>query len=182
MAHDVRSPHIFVDGPGHTASGDEVMDNFDAIWAAIDTLVAPGTIRLSGTASPETGWLLCNGAEVSRTTYATLFGKLGTAFGTGDGSTTFNLPDLRGRVPVGPDGAAGRLTANDARGNASGEEKHALANSEMAQFLTNFAGAGFASLTPGAGVDILTNGTAGATGSPHNNMQPYQVVSYFIKT
>ena len=44
------------------------------------------------------GWLLCNGAAVSRTTYAALFAKIGTTFGAGDGSTTFNLPDFRGRT------------------------------------------------------------------------------------
>ena len=44
-----------------------------------------------------TGWLKANGAAISRTTYATLFAAIGTTFGSGDGSTTFNLPDLRGR-------------------------------------------------------------------------------------
>lgn len=44
MAHDVRSPHIFVDGPGNTASGDQVMDNFDSLWVARDALAQPGRI------------------------------------------------------------------------------------------------------------------------------------------
>ena len=47
------------------------------------------------------GWLLCNGAAVSRTTYAALFAKLGTRHGAGDGSSTFNLPDMRDRYPIG---------------------------------------------------------------------------------
>ena len=57
-----------------------------------------GTIQAYGGASsaiPQ-GWLYCNGAAVSRTTYAELFAVIGTSFGTGDGSTTFNIPDLRG--------------------------------------------------------------------------------------
>ena len=58
-------------------------------------------LQYAGGAAP-TGWLLCRGQEVSRTgTYAALFGVVGTAYGVGDGSTTFNLPDLQGRIPVG---------------------------------------------------------------------------------
>lgn len=54
----------------------------------------------SGSVAP-TGWLLCDGSAVSRTTYSTLFSLIGTQHGAGDGSTTFNVPDFRGRVPVG---------------------------------------------------------------------------------
>ena len=53
-----------------------------------------------GTAAP-TGWLICDGTAVSRATYAALFAIVATAFGVGDGSTTFNLPDLRQRFPLG---------------------------------------------------------------------------------
>ena len=59
--------------------------------------VPPGMIMsFPGTTIPD-GWLLCNGAAVSRTIYATLFAAIGTKYGTGDGSTTFNLPNLAGR-------------------------------------------------------------------------------------
>lgn len=62
------------------------------------------------------GWALCYGQAVSRTTYAALFALIGTTWGAGDGSTTFNLPDLRGRVSAGADAmggaAANRLTSN----------------------------------------------------------------------
>lgn len=88
--------------------------------------------------SPPTGtWLLCDGRAISRATYVDLFTIIGTTFGTGDGSTTFNIPDLRGRVGAGPDdmgtaaGSANRLTAADALGNASGAEKHTLTTGEM---------------------------------------------------
>ena len=53
------------------------------------------------------GFLDCDGAEVSRTTYDRLYARIGTIFGEGDGSTTFNLPDLRGRVPMGSGQGAG---------------------------------------------------------------------------
>lgn len=62
---------------------------------------AVGTIAAYGGATPPVGALLCNGAEVSRTTYADLFSVVGTAYGAGDGATTFNLPDLRQRFPLG---------------------------------------------------------------------------------
>ena len=53
------------------------------------------------TATPPTGWLICDGSAISRTTYADLFAVLSTAYGIGDGTTTFNLPDFRGRFPFG---------------------------------------------------------------------------------
>ena len=58
-------------------------------------------ITYAGSTAPE-GWLLCDGSAVSRDTYATLFGVIGTTYGSGDGSTTFNVPDLSGRVAIGP--------------------------------------------------------------------------------
>ncbi|MBN3010378.1 tail fiber protein, partial [Ruthenibacterium lactatiformans] len=59
-------------------------------------------IPFAGAAAP-TGWLLCQGQAISRTTYAQLFSVIGTTYGSGDGKTTFNLPDMRGRVAVGSD-------------------------------------------------------------------------------
>ena len=64
-------------------------------------LIPSGTIVAYGAASAPTGWLLCDSSAVSRTTYARLFAVIGTTFGTGDGSSTFNLPDLRDKVPLG---------------------------------------------------------------------------------
>jgi microcystin-dependent protein len=63
-----------------------------------------GTVTDSGAQEVPTsgsGWLYCNGAAVSRTTYDDLFAQIGTTYGVGDGSTTFNLPDMRGRFPIG---------------------------------------------------------------------------------
>jgi len=77
---------------------------------------------------PDDTDLLCDGATVSRTQYAALFDAIGTAYGTGDGSTTVRVPDLRGRVPV---GAAVRFDANDALGQAGGAERVSLATSEL---------------------------------------------------
>lgn len=77
-----------------------------------------GTIKMfAGSVAPD-GWLLCNGQAVSRTTYSKLFNVIGTTYGEGDGSTTFNVPDLRGRTPVG----VGTGTASDATAHTLGQK------------------------------------------------------------
>jgi len=72
---------------------------------SVDGNPSGAIIAYGGTSAPS-GWLLCDGSAVSRTTYATLFAAIGIAYGSGDGSTTFNLPDLRGRFARGVDGTA----------------------------------------------------------------------------
>jgi microcystin-dependent protein len=76
--------------------------------AAVQEALTPAgsLMPYAGTTAPS-GWLLCFGQEVSRSTYAALFAVAGTAYGAGDGSTTFNLPDLRGRVIAGQDDMGG---------------------------------------------------------------------------
>ena len=81
-------------------------------------IIAPffaGFIQMFAGATAPTGWLLCNGAAISRTTYARLFAVIGTTYGAGDGSTTFNLPDFRDRFPVG----AGTTYARNSKGGAA---------------------------------------------------------------
>ena len=70
------------------------------------------------------GYLECDGTAVSRTDYAELFSVIGTTYGNGDGSTTFNLPDMGGRVPMG-------VSVNHILGSMGGEETHALEESEI---------------------------------------------------
>jgi microcystin-dependent protein len=86
-----------------------------ATTAFVQTNGSPtGGLMMWPTATPPTGWLLCNGQAVSRATYSVLFAILGTAFGVGDNSTTFNLPNYTNRVPVG----AGGLYATAATGGS----------------------------------------------------------------
>ncbi len=80
----------------------------------------PGLIQAYAGPSAPAGWLLCDGSAVSRTMYADLYAVVGDAYGAGDGSTSFNLPDLRGRVPMGVDGSANRIPSNNALGNSGG--------------------------------------------------------------
>lgn len=86
-------------------------------WRHLGTPV--GAIQMLGGGATPAGWLLCNGAAVSRTTYAALFAQIGTAHGAGDGTTTFNVPDMRGRYPrgvaaSGTGDAVGETFGNDA--------------------------------------------------------------------
>lgn len=84
----------------------------------------PGLIEpFAGTVIP-TGYLLCDGSAVSRSTYATLYAVIGDTFGAGDGETTFNLPDLGGRVPLG-------MSQGHALGTTGGRETVTLTESEL---------------------------------------------------
>lgn len=78
----------------------------DNMWAAVEGVPA-GAVMNFARNTPPTGWLKANGAAVSRTTYAALFAAIGTTFGVGDGSTTFNLPDLRAEFQRGWDDGRG---------------------------------------------------------------------------
>lgn len=140
-------------------------------------------LQFAGTSAP-TNWLLCDGALISRTTYADLFSAIGTTYGAGDGSTTFKLPDLRGRVPVGAGQGSG-LT-NRTMAQSSGAETHTLSVSEIPSHShdlplqsTGPAGGGFLAGYPSTGTGIVSSTTGG--GQAHNNMQPYLVVNHIIK-
>lgn len=91
-------------------------------------LTPPGFISAHGSSTVPTGWLLCDGTAISRTTYADLFAIIGTTFGVGNGTTTFNIPDLAGRVPVGVDGTTQRITTaicgiDGVIGSAGGDQR-----------------------------------------------------------
>lgn len=161
-------------------------------------------VPYAGSSTP-TGWLRCDGQAVSRTTYAALFAALGSGgspYGLGDGSTTFNVPDLRGRVVAGEDqgNATGRLAGGvsgsvnaGTRGNVGGTEAHVLTVAQLPTHTHTF------SVTKGLGdsgldenrlrVGGTTSGTAYAgttdgagSGTTHNNVQPTIVLIYIIKT
>ena len=156
-------------------------------------------IAFAGSSSPS-GWLACDGSLVSRTTYADLFAAIGTAYGAGDGSTTFKLPDLVGRVPVGEDTGGTRVTANNNRGQSAGAETHKHAATGLTVALSgntadNSSTKQLASST-GANAVVahdahrhnLTGGTATAAATvgggtaQGNGLQPYQIFRYIIKT
>ena len=166
----------------------------------------PGFIIQYAASSAPSGWLLCDGSAVSRTTYSALFAIISTSYGSGNGSTTFNVPDLRGRVPVGFGQGSG-LT-NRSIANTGGAETHTLTTSEMPSHSHSVYDPGHSHAMPGnylrwAGGDRTAGGggdfggkfgdytgssgtgislyNAGGGGS-HNNMQPFVVVNFVIKT
>lgn len=196
-----------------------------------------GTIVQWPGATAPANWLIADGSAVSRTTYASLFAAIGVQYGSGDGSTTFNLPNLKGRVAVGLDSSQ---TEFNTLGEVGGAKTHTLTVSEMpshthASTLTNATvassshnhglAAGYAligagtslvgrektvpswtfnkvhgSSGAGSGNYTLATELAGTTDSPsatttvgitnasvgsdgaHNNLQPYIVLNYIIKT
>lgn len=144
-----------------------------------------------GTVAP-TGWLLCDGSAVDRITYGPLFTLLGTTYGVGDGSTTFNLPDFRGRVPVGLDNMGGssanRVTAVEAdslNSTGGGEENHTLTVNEMPshRHIVNNSSDTRASggSNTGPGSNGSTNSSYQGGDAAHNNMQPWLPVAWIIK-
>lgn len=164
------------------------VQGFDvAVSTAVAAAIVPsGTVLATARATAPTGYLLCDGSLVSTTTYAALFAAIGHVYNAGvdPGGGNFKLPDFRGRVPVGVDGAAARLAANDALGNTAGAEKHQLVTAELPNHTHGLAAQGVAAggttIYAGAGSANPTAGTGGDT--PHNNMQPYQVVNWMVKT
>ncbi len=172
----------------------------DLTAAVRNSLVPPGTIVAFGGNEAPAGWRLCDGAAVPREgMYQALFRAAGTTYGPGDNTTTFNLPDLRGRAAVGAGTGMG-LTARP-MGRAFGEEQHALTVAEMPAH--NHGGTSGVNSTPvwhdRGGQNYFTNQmvapAAGANqsiphthvipweggGAPHENMQPSLVVNYIIK-
>lgn len=109
---DAGNLEIDTISPGYTDNGSEVGDiviirpvtewaNRIANLLTMNAVNPPGIVAPYAGASAPDYWLLCDGSAVSRTDYADLFDAIGTTFGSGDGSTTFNVPDLRSRVPLG---------------------------------------------------------------------------------
>ena len=95
---------------GSLGSGNPTSVSYGIISAtntSLPSVVPTGTILMTGGASADSGYLICNGTAYSRTTYSALFTKIGTAFGVGDGSSTFNIPNLQAKFPLGKSGSHG---------------------------------------------------------------------------
>lgn len=159
----------------------------------------PGTVLPYAGASAPTGYLLCYGQAVSRTTYATLFAIIGETYGAGDASTTFNVPDLRGRFPLGKDNMGG-VSANrvtdtdaDALGGADGDETkdlthtHTIAHTHTVTPNSGSVSSG-ATSSPWAvaetwttsGVSSANSGSGGS--ATQDIMPPFITLNYIIKT
>lgn len=114
-----------------TISNLNVTNNVTLPPGALPSGIPTGSLMPYAGSSAPTDWLLCDGSAVSRTTYVDLFTVIGTVYGSGDGFSTFNIPDMRGRTPFGVDNGAGRVTSNNTLGQSSGSQSHTLSVSEI---------------------------------------------------
>lgn len=158
-----------------------------------------GEIRIFAGNFAPAGWMFCDGAELPISENETLFQLIGTTYG-GDGQSTFNLPDLRGRLPIHSDANNGPLPMQI--GTAAGVESVTLTANEMPNhshgtlastdnaspgftaatgFLAKTAGANVYALSGGGNGNMMVNRGVPAGGSqPHENMAPYLCVNYII--
>ena len=168
--------------------------------------VLAGFIQMYGAASAPTGWLLCNGAAVSRSTYATLFALIGTTYGAGDGSSTFNVPDMRDKFPVG----SGSTYALNATGGSADstlpshthtatsvvtDPGHSHREGASVEFGTTSSvsgttrnsgsdggGKNFQTFTATTGITVATTNSTAGTSATNTNLPPYRGINFIIKT
>ncbi len=129
-----------------------------------------GAMMLWQTATAPSGWLICNGAAVSRATYADLFSVIGTTNGAGDGSTTFNLPDFRDRLPIGL--GASIATSLGATGGAA---TRTISQANLPNYSLTVTDAGHTHTFTGAAHNhAITDAghTHTFTGTAHNHTSP----------
>ena len=190
---------------GENGWGTLVNENFDKIDMASSVT---GAIQLFAGSSAPNGWLICNGQAISRTTYAALFAVIGTTYGVGDGSTTFNVPNLvnktvRGSNSLGKTGGADTITLSTANlpahthgagsysavSNGAHTHTYALSTSSAVSKVT---------LNTGLFGTVTTNGTTSSSGAHTHTVSgtsdstgsgsavtitnPYVMLHYIIKT
>lgn len=202
-------------GEGNAIDADQVNAEFNTLFDILDGgldvdnflshIIPSGLILPYGGSAAPSGWLICDGSAVSRATYANLYAAIGTSYGVGDGSTTFNLPDLRGRSPVGKGTHADVDTLGESDGvaEASRTPKHTLTTAEIPAHAHSGSGTNYVStnnstgiaqtagLPTGSGYYWLVNtgggwslqqpGTANTGGGGSHN-HGFQVVNFLVKT
>ena len=146
---------------------------------ASDTVAIGTIVPFGGNVAP-TNWLICDGSAVSRTTYADLFAVIGTSFGEGDGSTTFNLPDFKDRTPVGVNASGNHFKTI---GSKYGEETHTLTKSEIPSNVIQTTSTGAKNDGYIFRGDYTSDGDYefGGQGGEHNNIQPSLAANFIIK-
>ena len=166
--------------------------------------VSTGSVIPWGATGIPTGFLECDGSAVSRSTYSTLFGVIGTTYGAGDGSSTFNLPDLQDNVAIGKSGtkalaSTGGANTVAASGTVGGSTANAtLTTAQLASHthevqgqkqgtqnhasLSRYGGGSLITVATGSGQGHSHNMSATFTGSATSVVQPYLTTLYIIKT
>jgi microcystin-dependent protein len=201
-------------GPNGVPIKTGIADVCNTVAPGVSAVVVPlgSTVGWPLNTNPsDTNWLICDGKAISRATYATLFALVGTTWGAGDGSTTFNLPDFRGRVPLGGNNASLPNAKNGSYATRNlaatgGEESHVLITAELpshthtitdpghfhasnsGSFVTSTAGADAG--TTGTNYRTETNAASATTGitiantgsdAAHENMPPFLVANFIMK-
>ena len=173
--------------------------------AVLATLVPTGTLHMWPTSVPPSGHLLCNGQAVSRTTYSSLFSILGTTFGSGDGSTTFNLPNYADRMPIGAGTIASSVGASGGSATTAlsvsnlPSHNHSASVSDPghqhtipiqggngsvngANSLVGSPGQDTGRVTESAGTGISVSVGSTGSGTPATTISPYLGINFIIKT
>ena len=179
---------------GITASTAE-LNYVDGVTSAIQTQINTLTSNLSsavpsgvisayaGSTAPS-GYLLCDGTAVSRTTYSGLFGIISTTYGVGDNSTTFNVPNLKGKVAVGRDSSQAEF---DNLNDTGGAKTVTLTTGQLPSFnheiqVAAGGGDGTTYVRGSSGGYSTSLYYSHGSGQAHENLQPYLVINYIIKT
>jgi len=184
---------------GLFSGGTEIINNGQLLEGGIPS----GTIVPWSDSSIPTGFLECTGQAVSRSTYATLFGVIGTTYGSGNGSTTFNVPDLRDNVAISKSatknlGSTGGANTVTSTGNVGGSTANATLSEAQLASHSHSGGANQAQTSNAVQVNRAivpanTGSTGSSQGHSHNMsatftgdatsvVQPYLTVVYIIKT
>jgi microcystin-dependent protein len=181
LAKDVWSPETYEDARGYI---EQLKVYAVECWGKCGDGTMIGEIKIWSTSNVPVGYLLCNGQEVSRVDYQALFDMIGTTYGAGDG-TTFNLPDLRDRSPMGVNTIVGL-------GDFEGERTHTLDIAEIPQhahgqtingIAANSAGTSGGGFKYGAANSNNTSPAAtlsAGSGDPHNNLHPVIGLNFII--
>ena len=138
---------VFEFDSGSLGSGNPTSVAYGIVSAtntSLPSVVPTGTILMTGVATADSGFLICDGTAYSRTTYSALFTKIGTAFGNGDGSTSFNIPNLQSKFPMGKG-------SSDNIGDSNGSFTQTPTGTNSAQTFTGNA------FTPSGSVSVAVN-------------------------
>lgn len=160
-----------------------------------------GDVKMSAASTVPSGWLECDGSAVSRTTYSDLFSAIGTSFGSGDGSTTFNIPDFRGRSPLGlgqgNTAFGGGSGTSRTMGASVGTETHTLTQAETplkdhvhlttkaldpGSFAGSYSTSQMSGFVGGGHPTTQTQSAGSSSATSHNNMHPSLGIRFIIYT